>query len=282
MLPNVDPRLVRRAREARPRYRHLYIMRLPLVRPYRDRVGWKKEQGKKVPVIQERREMDFLFRALTAVEFDQFEYEETLFGPEAYERGLSVVAEEVVRAALIYPDRPWNKNPIHLVSPGHFEACWKRVIEVSGFGSEDGLKQGLQYGRQQANTVLGAVQAFICRAMPRYSPLDIAELPWLDQVRLLGMAEVLLGQEFPLKDILNPQAQYDKPPVNFDQLPVLTEQEADVMRGDSARQAMIAEMHDRRRHAQSEEGRREAQQRRIDQVARKRAELERERQHGRG
>lgn len=271
MLKDVDPRLVRCAREARSQHRHLYVMKLPLASPYRERIGFEKKAGKKHPVFRIQHEAEILFRALTANEFDQF----------SQEAQFTDITEDVVRTAVLWPKKTWKKHPLQYVAPGHFDALRDQIIEISGFGSDEALEQGIQHGRDQANNIYGAIQAFICKAFPAYTPISISTLPWLDQVKLLGMAEVLLATEFPLTEILKGMNEEDvsRPPRDFSKLPVFSEGELEEMRTDSQRQAMVKQMHDRRREATGAEVDEQAR-RRVDEVARKR--MEQERQSGAG
>jgi len=194
-VQDLDPRLLEAARRARKKYRHIFASRIPLVKTVKRKL--RDAEGRPTKKHVELHQVDVLFRALTAFEFDAF----------ANDSEHGDITEAVIREAVLWPqtNKNWMKHPLQMASPGHFEGLRDRIIEVSGFGDVKAFEGGLEMGRQEAGSLYAVAEAFICKAFPRYDPFMLQQLPWLDQVRLLGAAEVVLGQEFPLKDILNPK-----------------------------------------------------------------------------
>lgn len=221
MILDLNPRLLEAVRRARKTYRHLFASRIPLVKPIKRKL--RDAEGRVTKKHVELTSVDILFRALSASEFDSYS-NLAQYGD---------VTESIVRDAVLYPQtkKTWLKHPLQMTSPGHFEGLRDRIIEVSGYGDEQALKAGINIGRQESNDIYAVIETFICKAFPKYDPITVHNLPWLDQVKLLGAAEVLLGTEFPLKEILNPKpAEKTSKLPNFDELPVFSEQQLDEIR----------------------------------------------------
>lgn len=224
MLRNLHPNLLEAVRRYRGKYRHLFASRLSLVKPVKRKL--RDAEGHVTKKHVEITSIDVLFRALSASEFESY----------AKLAEFGDVTESIVRDAVLYPQtrKAWLKHPLQMVSPGHFEGLRDRIIEVSGYGDEDAFRAGISLGRQEANQLYAIAEAFICKAFPSYDPISVHNLAWLDQARLLAAAEVVLGQEFPLKEILNPKPEQATSRIpDASELPVLTPNQIDSMRSGS-------------------------------------------------
>lgn len=155
-----------------------------------------------------------IFRPLTHAEFENF----------SQSASSGDVTDEVVRAALLWPrTSKWSENPVRRILPGTFESLASLVVDLSGFQDPKAYKEGMQYGIDQSMTISSAVEIFICKAFPSYTPRDVADMDMMQQVTLLGQAQHILGIDFPMKEFFKPP----KPPrdaskIDWDRLPTLT------------------------------------------------------------
>lgn len=163
-----------------------------------------------------------IFRPLTHAEFENFS--------KSADSG--DVTDDVVRAALLWPrTKKWSQNPVRLVLPGTFETLAKMVVDLSGFQDPNAYQEGMKYGAGESMKISSAVEIFICKAFPRYTPTDVANMDMMQQVQLLGQAQHILGMDFPMKEFFKPP----KPPrdaskIDWDNLPTISAGEIELER----------------------------------------------------
>lgn len=189
-LTDVSPALLDRIQRMRARYKHLYLARLPLAKP------WER-RGDTVTHI------DVLVRPLTQRENE--EYRELA--------NLGDVLPSIVKQTVLSPrTKRWKDNPIHKLLPGDVEGIGLAVIALSEFDSKQSIRTGINYGRSQASNLYAAFDAFICNAFPAVDPRTLGTMEIQEKMRLLGLAEVKLGEQFPIERILNPRPQHSAVP----------------------------------------------------------------------
>lgn len=74
------------------------------------------------------------------------------------------------------------------------------VSQVSGFSSEDTLAEGIEVSRDNAQSLESVITVFICKAFPKYSPSDVDNMTFEEQMRLASLAEVLIGIPIPYEE----------------------------------------------------------------------------------
>jgi hypothetical protein len=140
-----------------------------------------------------------LLRAMTRSEFNLFS-EMFLIDPVA---AVNYVIKNNVYG-LDFPD---------LYLAGIDEYICAAISKISGFSSADSLVEGVEYGRANAKTLESAITMYICKAFPSLSPSDVDNMTLNQQMKYVSMAEIMIGQELPYEDFLNPKKpKASKPP----------------------------------------------------------------------
>lgn len=230
-----NPALVEAAFEAKQQHHELLVMELPLMP---ERSGPPSTTRPVAPMG------DFIFRLLTFSEFDTF----------SKIAQLGDVSDIVVKAALVYPSEPWDKNLIQNVEPGFFEEAASIIVEASGFESKHGMFENLNTGRSLSNTIYGAAQMFICKAFSAISPRDIGMMTMPEMFRYLAMSEQMLAvegrpTEFPIREFFKAnktRTERGYIPKDFSRLRVLTDDQAEAMKASGRMEAISNAIADRR------------------------------------
>lgn len=171
-----------------------------------------------------------VFRPLSEPEIERF----------ASLEALGDVDEAVVQTAVLYPAvEPWESSPLQQCLAGVVSAISEAVRQASSFVDSKGLALALQEGRRAAQGINRIIDAFILKHLPGSSPEGLAALPMADRMRLLGMAEMVSGQEFPLKEILNPKPKVS--PIPWHNLRKFTQAELEDIRGNPNK---MSQLHD--------------------------------------
>lgn len=164
-----------------------------------------------------------VFRPLSEPEIEQFGELEK-FGD---------VDEAVVQQAVLFPKvDPWDESPLQACLAGCVSAIAEAVRQISSFVDSKGLTAALQEGRRAAQSIHRVIDAFILKSLPGTSPEFLAGLPLEERMKLLGMAEMVSGQEFPIKEILNPKPKAS--PIPWHKLRKYTQEDLEEIRGNPA------------------------------------------------
>lgn len=137
-----------------------------------------------------------IVRPLTRSEFNYFN--------SIKDSDTDAVAEQIISLCILYPDNFITDTEFssHIL-PGTDTALFKAIISISGFSSEKSLADAVKEYRNYATTLEAAITMTICKAFPRYIPSDIDNMTFDQQMKLVSMAEQILGTELPYENWLN-------------------------------------------------------------------------------
>jgi hypothetical protein len=138
-----------------------------------------------------------VIRPLTRREFN-FYCTESYLEPEK-------TTEQLVERCVVWPHNFRINNPDYKYSFGIDSFLTRAIVNVSAFASENILLEGVEYSRTYARTMEAIITMMICRAFPRYTPEDVDNMPFHEQIKLVGMSEQMTGYEVPYMEILHPE-----------------------------------------------------------------------------
>lgn len=113
--------------------------------------------------------------------------------------------EQIINRCVVWPERFNINDPDLCYAFGIDKYLSRAIIKVSAFADEHILLEGVEYSRIYARTMESIITMMICRAFPSYTPEEIDNMPFHEQIKLVGMAEQMTGYEVPYMDILHPE-----------------------------------------------------------------------------
>ena len=113
--------------------------------------------------------------------------------------------EQIVERCVVWPYRFSLNNPDYSYAFGIDSFVSRAITKVSAFADENILLEGVEYSRTYARTMEAIITMMICRAFPTYTPEDVDNMPFHEQIKLVGMSEQMTGYEVPYMEILHPE-----------------------------------------------------------------------------
>lgn len=115
------------------------------------------------------------------------------------------VERAIVDACVLYPDT----DLLDECTLGIDNYLSRAVLNISGFSSEDTLIDGVIEAREEAKSLESAITIYICKAFPKYTPDDVDDMTFMEQMRLVALAEQIIGEPLEYEMFLDPEG-YEK------------------------------------------------------------------------
>jgi|19_taG_2_1085344.scaffolds.fasta_scaffold36696_2 hypothetical protein len=141
-----------------------------------------------------------VIRPLTRREFN-FYQADSLIDPLA-------THDEIVDRCCLWPDDPNESFKDSLA--GVYNFIHLGIETISGFAKIESLNDAVGIYRQEAMTLESAITMFICKAFPKYAPSDVDEMSFEDQIKLVSLAEQILGIPINYEEFFNPKKESTK------------------------------------------------------------------------
>lgn len=137
---------------------------------------WKREFGKVFSASIFG--VDYVFRAVTFLEYDTAERMESSADAEDY----------LLDCGLLHP----RDMDLDRIPAGAVTALIEEVLEVSGFGDPKRAKAILEEERQRVSEVWGLMKSFVIAAMPAYKEEDLNSLSFDQMAHKVALAEQII------------------------------------------------------------------------------------------